>query len=146
MKKIVKILILAAMIVSLYLVPAVAGDTNFSKYGVTNYNGTRIFRALTTAPNKKATRNADWYYKVNTIQFTMDTSGTLGMAFTPMKYMEEDYYTVGADVGWALSSTGVKYKGWNGNGFENITYYLGLRLDDLLTSGSGSVSGYWNAY
>lgn len=38
-----------------------------------------------------------------------------------------------------------KYYSWNGHGPANVTYYLGVRLDNRLRNTSATASGYWNA-
>lgn len=146
MKKMFQGLLIAAMVMCLGATPALAGNTDYNTGKITNYNGTTTYRAIVMADNTKATTNADWFLRVKTISFTDDTSGTLGMAFTPMKLSNGKYATVGAGVTWAKTSfSTAKYNTWNGKGTANITYYLGIRLDSLLTSGSGTSTGYWNA-
>lgn len=146
MKRKLSALVIAAMVMCLGTTPALAANTYFNTGAITNYTASKVFKALVGAPNTKATTNANWFIKVNSISFTTSTSGTLGMAFTPMVKNGTSYAEAGAETIWAKSSfSSAKYAGWKGNGAANVTYYLGARLDTLLNSGSGTSNGYWNA-
>ena len=147
MRKILKTLIMTGLLLMLCATPAFAGNTDFSAYNVTNPNGTYTFRGLSGTKNTKATAQANWFMRVDDISFTMSTTGTLGMAFTPMKKnITGTYSTVGADTAWTKTSySGYRYYGWGGNGTANKSYYLGVRLDTLLTSGSAQANGIWNS-
>ena len=145
-KKLLTGIMTAAMVMCLGVTPAFAGNTNFYVGTVTNYSGTTTYRAIVTAPNKKATANANWFMNVSSISFNGSTANSLGMMFTPMVRTGDDSYKpAGADAAHTKTTMSTKYYSWNGHGAANVTYYLGVRLDNVLKSTSATASGYWNA-
>lgn len=147
MKKILRVVIIVSMIMCLGAMPVMAGNSSYSTGEITNYAGLKAYHVMTASKNTKATTNANWFMKVTSITITGDTSKSLGMAFTPFKQTGRyDYGSAGANDIWAKASfSSVKYAGWTGNGTANINYYLGARLDTVLTSNKGVSSGYWNS-
>ncbi len=147
MRKLFRIVIISMMVMLLGAMPAMAGNTDYEVKKITNYKGTTNYYVMGNTGNTKATANANWFLKVTSITITGDTSGSYGMAFTP--YKQTGNYVFGsanAGVIWAKTSfSSFKYQGWNGNGAAHITYYLGARLDTVLTSSVGTSSGQWNS-
>lgn len=128
------------------ITPAFAGNTDYATGTVTNYNGTYTYRAMSSYPNKKATANANWFMNVRSVKFEGTTANSLGLMFRPMLRSGNSSYTeVLTDVATTKTSMSTKYYSWNGHGPANITYYLGVRLDSVLTSTKATASGYWNA-
>lgn len=127
--------------------PALAGNTNYNAQNITNFTASKVFKVIPGTANTKATANADWFMKVTSISFTQSTSGTLGMAFAPMFKNGTSYGDAGANPIWAKTTfSSAKYASWIGsNGKAKVTYYLGSRLDTLLTDCIGNSTGYWNS-
>ena len=145
-KKLLTAVMTAIMVMCLGITPAFADSTKFETGTVTNYNGTYTYRAMSSYPNTKATANANWFLNVSYIHFDGTTANSYGMMFRPMLRSGNSSYTeVGADIAKTKTTMSTKYYSWNGHGPANITYYLGVRLDSVLTNTSGSASGYWNA-
>ena len=145
-KKLLTGIMTAAMVMCLGVTPAFAGNTNYDAGTVTNYNGTTTYRAMTTAPNTKATANADWFMNVSSLAFKGTTAGSSGITFKPMLRSGNSSYTeVDTRAAWTTTTMNTKYYSWKGHGAAKVTYYLGVRLDDRLTNTSATASGYWNA-
>lgn len=139
MKRIIKCLILTCMIISMGVMTAFAGNTNYNNYNIqyTSYT----FNSIDSGTNTKATVNAPWFMTVYDITFNRSTSDTLGMAFTPLYHASQ----VGAEVAWYLSEdNNVAYYTWNSKGSLR-TYTLGVRLDTLLTTCTAGARGIWNS-
>lgn len=137
----------AAMVMCLGVTPAFAGNTNYATGKVTNVYGTFTYRAMTSYPNKKATANAMWFMNISSLNFAGSIDGTSGITFKPMLRSGNSSYTEveDADAAWAKTTMSTKYYSWNGHGPANVTYYLGVRLDNRLRNTSATASGYWNA-
>lgn len=112
-----------------------------------NVYGTFTYRAMTSYPNKKATANAMWFMNISSLNFAGSIDGTSGITFKPMLRSGNSSYTEveDADAAWAKTTMSTKYYSWNGHGPANVTYYLGVRLDNRLRNTSATASGYWNA-
>lgn len=147
MKKLLGVMMIAAMVMCLGAIPALAGDKYYNVEKITNYKATKDYHVMADTGNYKTAANANWFLKVNSITITGNTSKSYGMAFTPFKQTGNYVYgKVGAPDIWAKTSfSSAKYQGWNGYGAANRTYYLGARLDTVLTSSEGSSNGYWNS-
>lgn len=124
-----------------------AGNTNYATGKVTKVYGTFTYRAMTSYPNKKATANAMWFMNISSLNFAGSIDGTSGITFKPMLRSGNSSYTEveDADAAWAKTTMSTKYYSWNGHGPANVTYYLGVRLDNRLRNTSATASGYWNA-
>ena len=145
-KKLLTGIMTAAMVMCLGVTPAFAGNTYYNTGTVTNYSGLYKYRVLTNYPNTKATANANWFMNVSSLNFVGPTANSLGIMFTPMvRTGNSSYAEVGAAAAHTKTTMGTKYYSWNGNGPAKVTYYLGVRLDSVLTSTSATASGYWNA-
>ena len=145
-KKLLTGIMTMVMIMCLGVTPAFAGNTSYNTGTVTNYNGTYTYRAMSSYPNTKATTNAKWFMKVSKISFNGTTANSYGMMFRPMLRSGNSSYTeVETDIAKTKTTMDTKYYSWNGHGPANVTYYLGVRLDSVLTNTSASASGYWNA-
>lgn len=147
MKRKITALLMATAIMCLGVTPAFAGNTDYNTGKITNYDAVKTYKILKNTENKKATKNADWFLNVKKISFTESTNGTLGMAFVPYKKSSDGSHSqTKADPIWAKKAfTSAKYQTWNGAGAAKVTYCLAVRLDTLLTKGSATSSGYWNA-
>ena len=146
-KKLLTGIMTAAMVMCLGVTPAFAGNTNYNTGTVTNYSGSYTYRAMSNYGNTKATANANWFMNVSSLTFNGTTANSLGIMFKPMLRSGNSSYTEVTDADRAHTKTtmGTKYYSWNGHGPAKVTYYLGVRLDSVLTSTSASASGYWNA-
>lgn len=118
----------------------------YSKSYVANPDGSRYFYGVDNSKNTKIYAGLGWYFTVTNISFSCNVSPTPGMAFTPMRKTSSNVYILcGAKKGWAKVPTGKQYPGWGDCAGEVGDYYLGVRLDDRLTSCIASVAGDWNA-
>ena len=145
-KKLLTGIMTAAMVMCLGVTPAFAGNTNYDAGTVTNYTQSTTYRAMSTAPNTKATANAMWFMNVSSLTFKGTTANSYGIMFTPMLRSGNSSYTeAGADFAHTKTTMSTKYYNWNGHGPAKVTYYLGVRLDSNLNNTSATASGYWNA-
>ncbi|MGN0367631.1 MAG: hypothetical protein ACI4EK_02520 [Wujia sp.] len=141
--KIKKLFVLCILVLCLFQTTAYAQA--FSKYGVTNPNGTTTFYAITNSLNTKIYEGKSWKVKATLLTFSSSISGTSGLAFVPM-VKNSAYMLCGGKKVWATGPTGgYLYGGWDSGRGEVGDYYLGTRLDTRLTSCSASVAGDWNS-
>lgn len=142
--KVSRLFILA--ILFLCLGSTVSSAQAYSKYSVSNPDGTTKFYGVSNSKNTKIYEGKNWFFKVTSISFSSSTSGTLGMAFAPMRKSNEGIYMLcGGNKGWAASVKDYQYLGWQSGSGTVGDYYLGVRLDDRLTKCTASVAGDWNA-
>lgn len=143
-KKLSRMCILAVLF--LCIGTSAVSAQSYSKYSVSNPNGTRTFYGISNSKNTKIYSGKEWFFKVTSISFSSSTSGTAGMAFTPMRRSSEGIYMLcGANKGWATTTTKYLTPGWGSASGQVGDYYLGVRLDDRLTKCTASVAGDWNA-
>lgn len=137
-KKIYAILIFS-MLLTLLSVPSFAGNR---EYSFELRNTGRTFVRDPYSPNTKINTSSGWVYRVEYIYFTdsVHLSSTLGMAFSPLT---GNGYNVAGHTSWTKTTgrkTGTYLSGYGGTGL----YYLGARMDDLLT-GTATSRGLWNS-
>lgn len=137
------------MVTCMFVVPSFAGNSSVSF----NLGNTKQrFNADSGSANNKTTSasaGSGWVINLSSLNFynCNNLSDSLGMAFLPLVYRMGGegmgYYNGGGSYYWT------KYKGRfsysYSSGYGSIgTYYLGARLDDILT-GTGSAYGVWNS-
>lgn len=140
MKKVIKTCVLLFLLCGLISTTILAGNSNFSKYGIQNSSYTWL---STGSTNTKATSGADWFIHVGALSFGGGSiSKTLGMAHNPLLNGSEQGVTF-----WTKTTTSqAVYNGWINGGTASKTYTLGVRLDSLIYPTTyASTSGYWNA-
>lgn len=141
MKKILKSLVLTGLLCAFISSAAMAGNTAYSRY---NLSSSGYTWQHTWSYNTKATTKANWFMYVEKLNFGGGkTSGTLGMAYTPMINGQQ-----AANVHWALAPhSNWVYTGWgNYNGSAGNRYELGVRMDSLITGVSSAYTvGQWNS-
>lgn len=149
-RKRVSFLLMLSMLLCMFIVPSFAGNSNIS-FNLGN-TGKRFNVDVNSANNKttSASQGSGWVFNLSNITFynCNNLSSSLGMAFLPLVYRSAGgdgpgYYNGGGTYYWT------KYEGrfthYYSSGYGAVgTYYLGARLDDILT-GTGRASGIWNA-
>lgn len=143
--KISRLLVLGALLLCMGTVNTSAQA--FTKYNVSNPKGNTTFYSVSNSKNTKIYDGKNWKYKVTSISFSKNVSGTYGMAFAPMRKSKEGIYMLcGGKKGWAKKAmANYESKGWNRKCGSVGDYYLGVRLDTVLTKCSASAAGDWNA-
>ncbi len=143
--KFAKLLLIVA--IAFCFTSANADAQAFSKYNVTNPTGSTTFYGISNSKNTKIYKGKDWLYKVTSISFSKSAAGTAGMAFAPMKKSSLGIYSLcGGVKSWASAPMSkYVYKGWNSGAGAVGDYYLGTRLDTVLTNCTASAAGDWNA-
>ena len=143
MKRFIKCGIVLCLLCGLLTTTAMAGNSSFSRY---NFGNTGRTWLPTSSYNTKATTRANWFIQVNYLSFGGgNTSGTLGIAHAPTL---SNPLVPMAYTHWALSSDSyAKYYAWLPDcGAANLTYQLGVRLDDLIYPiSAATTTGYWNS-
>lgn len=128
--------LLGAMIISSAVM---AGNSSFA-FNLTNTGKT--FNVDKNSGNTKATAGLSYVVNVKSISI-QDSTASWGIAFSPMKKTLLSYSQAAPTV-WK-SSTGKFTGSWNSDeGKANKTYYLGARMDDVLSK-NATTSGLWNA-
>lgn len=148
-RKRVCFLLMLSMVICMFVIPSFAGNSNIS-FNLGNTG--KQFQLDAGSENKKTTdgSKSGWVINLSDITFYScnNLSSALGMAFLPLVYRSAGsggagYYNGGGTYYWT------KYEGkfthYYSSGYGAIgTYYLGARLDDILT-GTGSAYGIWNS-
>ena len=147
MKTLSRVMVISFLVICMIGSTAFAGNTNYTQYSI--HNTGQTVNHIANTDNTKATVNANWFMKVNSIYISeLNTYPSLwGLKFLPMKKNTSGVYNLcGAAGQWHKTTTATsQYAGWNGNGTIR-TYGLGVRMDDAYSSNCvASSSGYWNS-
>lgn len=140
--KIIKGVLVASMASMLMIMPAMAGNTG---YAVTYFKNTgQTYNVYTTNGNTKAVAGRSWVVTPSNISYTDTATASWGIAHALFTYANRGGIGASSKPIW-LKSAATATAGWNtGEGKANVTYYIGVRLDDNL-SGYGSSKGKFNS-
>lgn len=140
MRKFLKTSIALCLLCGLLTATAFAGNVSYERYYMGN-SGTSFVG--TGSSNTKTAAGKNWFIQVKDVGFSgANTSGTYGMAHAPCINLVQK----GATFWTKVPTAGFNYIGWLPGCGDTLTYFLGVRLDSLITGTSGAYTvGVWNS-
>lgn len=141
-KKFVRAFLITGTAAMLMIMPAMAGNTG---YAVTYFKNTgQTYNVYTAAGNTKAATSRSWVVSPTTVSYTDTSTASWGITHALFTYANRGGIGPSSTPIWLKSATRAT-AGWNsGEGKANVTYYIGVRLDDVL-DGYGYSKGQYNS-
>ena len=140
--KIIKGVLVASMASMLMIMPAMAGNSGYTVSYMVNSGQT--FNVFTDSYNTKAVTGRTWVVTPSYLYYSDTQTGSYGVGHALFTYANRGGIGASSNTAWAKSATKT-YAGWkSGEGKAGVNYYIGARLDDVL-SGFGVSKGSYNA-
>lgn len=141
-KSLVKGVLIAGMSLTLMFLPAMAGNVNY--YSDYMENTGQTFNVPSTDGNVKSTAYRDWVVKADYLYYSDTSTPSYGVGHALFTASNRGGIGASSKTIW-MKSAGRSTGGWqSGQGYSGVRYYIGIRLDDLL-SGYGVSKGAYNS-